>query len=141
MELGSPNASPSLELLAQLNATNLHHASYRCRSYIHFKPISSDARFMKSLLLFVIISFALSGCASTPAVVALPDGSSGYSVSCNGTARTISDCMNAAAKFCRGPYKIFTEESKNAGGYIIPNTNIVAPLAQRSLIFTCGGSQ
>jgi hypothetical protein len=93
---------------------------------------------MKSLIPAVIVLSAVAGCTSTPTIVSLPDGSSGYSISCNGTARTISDCMNAAAKFCRGPYKIFTEESKSAGGYIIPNTNIVAPLAQRALIFTCG---
>ncbi len=93
---------------------------------------------MKVLLTVALCPLILIGCAATPKVVALPDGSQGYSVSCNGTARTISDCMNAAANFCRGPYKVVTEESRSAGGYIIPNTNIVAPLAQRSLIFTCG---
>jgi len=93
---------------------------------------------MRGLLFFVPALLGMAGCASTPILVALPDGSQGYSVSCNGTARSISDCMNAAAKFCRGSYKIVTEESRSAGGYIIPNTNIVAPLAQRSLIFTCG---
>jgi hypothetical protein len=93
---------------------------------------------MKVLLTVASSLLLLIGCAATPTSVALPNGSQGYSVSCNGTARTISDCMNAAAKFCRGPYKVVTEESRSAGGLIIPNTNIVAPLAQRSLIFTCG---
>jgi hypothetical protein len=93
---------------------------------------------MRVLLFFVLALLGMAGCALTPTLVALPDGSRGYSVTCNGTARSISDCMNAAAKFCRGPYKIVTEESRSAGGYVTPSTNIVAPLAQRSLIFTCG---
>jgi hypothetical protein len=112
---------------------------YSAEVTVHTKVGRGDP--MKTLLLVVATLMALVGCTSTPAIVTLPDGKSGYSVSCNGTARTIGDCMNAAAKFCRGPYKIFTEESKSAGGYVIPNTNIVAPLSQRSLIFTCGDSR
>ena len=92
---------------------------------------------MRIITIGVLISASLIGCAVTPSAVSLPDGSQGHSVSCNGTARTIGDCMNEAAKFCRGAYTVVTEESRSAGGYVIPNTNIVAPLSQRSLIFKC----
>ena len=80
----------------------------------------------------------LSACASSPTTVALPDGSQGYAVSCDGNASSISDCMNSAAKFCGGRYAIVAQESGNAGGGIIaPTGGLVIPISKRSIVFKC----
>jgi hypothetical protein len=79
----------------------------------------------------------LSACASGPTPVALPDGSQGHSVSCDGNASSISDCMNSAAKFCGGRYAIVAQESGNAGGIIAPTGGLVIPISKRSLVFKC----
>ena len=93
---------------------------------------------MKALLTVALSPLILIGCAATPKVVALPDGSQGYSVACNGNALTISDCMNAAAKHCGGRYTVIAQESGTAGGIIAPAGNLVIPVSRRSLIYRCG---
>lgn len=92
---------------------------------------------MKAALVVAISLLVLTGCASTPTSVALPDGSQGYSVACNGNASTISDCMNAAAKHCGGRYTVIAQESGAAGGIIAPTGNLVIPISRRSLIYKC----
>jgi len=59
--------------------------------------------------LVLMAAVLLGGCAfivhATP--VSLPDGTQGYAIHCNGTARDVADCMNEAARVCGGKYKIF----------------------------------
>lgn len=47
--------------------------------------------------------------------VALPDGTQGYAIHCNGAARDISDCMNEAAKVCGGAYHITDGNQTDVG--------------------------
>jgi len=90
-----------------------------------------------AIAVFSIAFAGLSACASGPATVALPDGSQGYAVSCDGNASSISDCMNYAAKFCGGRYAIVAQESGNAGGIIAPTGGLVIPISKRSIVFKC----
>lgn len=63
----------------------------------------------------------LAGCAHTGAEpVSLPDGSAGYAIQCNGTARSFSDCMNKAAEVC-GTYEIVTQEQNSPGSMALGN--------------------
>lgn len=84
-----------------------------------------------------IALLALPACASGPTAVALPDGSQGHAVSCDGNASSISDCMNAAAKFCGGRYTIIAQESGSGGGIIAPTGNLIIPISKRSMVFQC----
>ena len=84
----------------------------------------------------------VAGCAfvvhATP--VALPDGSQGYAIHCNGAARDISDCMNEAAKVCGGKYKIFGSDQSDVGGASAPvgsGAGFVRGL-QRTMLVSCG---
>jgi len=92
---------------------------------------------VKRLLVIAVFPLLLIGCASTPTSVALPDGSQGYSVSCDGNSSSISGCMNAAAKHCAGPYTVVAQESGTAGGIIAPTGNLVIPISRRSLVYKC----
>jgi len=85
----------------------------------------------------------LGGCAfvvhATP--VSLPDGTQGYAIHCNGTARDVADCMNEAARVCGGKYKIFGQDQNDTGGAIAPvGSGFVAVRGiKRTLLVTCGG--
>lgn len=90
---------------------------------------------------FVLVLFGLAACAApAPRPVQLPNGHSGYSLSCNGTARNIADCMNLAAKFCGGPYTVVDRDSAATAGIVTPagNSAVVMHGVHRVLIFECG---
>jgi len=82
----------------------------------------------------------LSGCSTTPTTVVFPDGSTGYSVSCDGNSKTVNDCVKSAIRICRGgPFKTVKEESWIAGSdSFVPNTDTSGRLPYRTLSFRCG---
>lgn len=68
---------------------------------------------------WLLIAAFLAGCV-TQKPVSLPDGRQGYSVSCPGTARSIADCMNRAAKLC-GKYEVVGQDAQQTGGVLVGN--------------------
>lgn len=62
----------------------------------------------------------VSGCV-THREVTLPNGKVGLSISCDGTARDWTDCMNYAAETCGGPYTIFTSDGRSFTSSALPN--------------------
>lgn len=93
---------------------------------------------IRHLALLGLMLLGLSGCSTSPTSVLLPDGTKGYSVVCNGNARSISDCMNAAGEFCKGGYTVIAQESGSGGGIVAPTGGLVIPTSRRSLVFKCG---
>lgn len=85
------------------------------------------------------VAAVLSGCV-TARPVALPNGSQGFSIRCDGPARDVSSCMNKAAEICGGPYKIVTGSSESNGGAIAPvgNAGIFVAGRSRNMIVACG---
>lgn len=80
----------------------------------------------------------LAGCVVAKPV-ALPNGSTGYSINCSGRF-DMGDCMNKAAEVCKGPYQMVDGNSEGAGGMMMPAGNGVMAVSaiRRTLIVSCG---
>lgn len=55
------------------------------------------------------------GC-KTSTVTALPDGATGYTVSCDGTAHSWADCYNRSAAICTGKYNVISQYNSVSDG-------------------------
>jgi hypothetical protein len=96
---------------------------------------------MRRALIVTMAVLVLPACGTTiPTTVVFPDGSTGYSVSCDGANKTVNDCVKSASGICRGrTFKIVKEESWIAGGdSFAPNTDTSGRLPFRTLSFRCG---
>jgi hypothetical protein len=91
-------------------------------------------------LVAVLAAAAILGGCVTASPVALPDGSQGFSIRCDGATRDVSSCMNKAAEVCGGPYKIVTGSNESNGGVITPVGNGAMFVAgrHRNMIVACG---
>lgn len=69
---------------------------------------------LNTVKLLILLFVFLSGCAVNEGRVALPDGSTGYSVRCPGASS--EKCLNLAAQICSGPYTILTDQSYQVTG-------------------------
>ncbi|MBU9386604.1 hypothetical protein KTE71_03680 [Burkholderia multivorans] len=79
-----------------------------------------------------LLAVTLVGCAASVKPVAVPDGTQGYAISCDGSADDWTSCYNAAANACGGKYRIVnTDSSSTPTG--------LGPLVRRSLIVSCKG--
>lgn len=94
---------------------------------------------MGRLLAVSATAATLSGCV-TARPVALPDGSQGFSIRCDGAARDVSSCMNKAAEVCGGPYKVVAGSNELNGGVIAPvgNGSVFVAGRHRNVIVACG---
>lgn len=75
-----------------------------------------------------------SGCASAPESFPMPDGRTGYVVSCDGKWTSWAACFEAAAKTCGGKYEI-VKQAEDTG--LVANAYVAAPKALRSLQYAC----
>lgn len=87
----------------------------------------------------------LGGCAGRPLYtgstpVALPDGTQGYAIHCNGIRNDVSSCMNEAAAVCGGAYHIVSTDQTDTGGAVMPagNSAVFVRGIRRSMIVSCG---
>lgn len=90
---------------------------------------------------FGVLALALSlGACVTSRPVSLPDGSSGYSIRCDGHSHDIADCMNEAARLCAGPYQVVGEDGETGGAVAVPvgRTLVMGARRNRNLIVACG---
>ncbi len=104
---------------------------------------------MVQKIALVAATLLLSGCITTKEV-AMPDGTQAISISCNGTARDMADCMNKAAEVCEGPYTVLNSSEKNSGTYAQGNMHgtqnsasgsvVAVPVIKRSLLISCDAS-
>lgn len=84
---------------------------------------------------YLWIAVLLNGCiANKP--VALPNGQQGIAVDCSGAGYNWSYCMNKAAKACKGPYQIVSQDGDSAGS--APMGNMTIALEYRTMIVACG---
>lgn len=86
---------------------------------------------------FLMLSFLLlTACASTnPAFVR--DGNQVWEATCNGLARSMTDCHKQAAKKCDGSYSEVGTDGTNS---FVPMNGGYAPVTKRSLLFVCKDS-
>ena len=86
-----------------------------------------------------MLGLVLCGCATTKDV-ALPDGDRGLAINCSGSAMAWSDCMDAAAKKCGGPYTVIDRSGGSGGAVAIPagTSTIIATAVDREMIVKCG---
>ena len=92
---------------------------------------------MKRAIALISACFSLSGCMSMEPMYT-PDGRQGYSITCNGTARSWNDCLRVASETCgsRG-YDIFTQNGES-GWMPAQGVGIgVLPTRSRAMMFAC----
>lgn len=102
---------------------------------------------MKNLFAFASV-LLLFGCA-TSSDVFLPDGSKGFSVSCNGSANSISSCFEKAGEICgaKGYDLLSRDGDSNLIGYGVASAtpsngayvSQYGMLVTRSIMFKCKG--
>lgn len=63
---------------------------------------------MKRLVVLSVL--ALASCASSQEIT-MPDGRSGYIVTCNRNYQSLADCRNEARRICAGNYEEVTKKS------------------------------
>ncbi|WP_339672020.1 hypothetical protein [Dasania marina] len=67
---------------------------------------------MKVILIIVIVSTALAGCASANKII-LPSGQTGFTINCSGTAVSISKCYEKAGAVCPNGYDIISSHNQS----------------------------
>lgn len=76
----------------------------------------------------------VASCASGPDSFLLPDGRTGYSTSCNGSAISIASCYREAAKICGGKYEIIGADGSASS---LATNGVLVPVIKRSIQFAC----
>jgi hypothetical protein len=96
---------------------------------------------MKVRLSVALALALLAGCVTPhqPKSVSLPSGQQGVAVRCSGTARSWSDCMNAAGSACGGAYEIVSQNGESVGGMAAPvgNSAVFLHAIHREMIVAC----
>lgn len=88
---------------------------------------------MKRLSVLAVI--LLSSCMNAPPKnVLLPDGRTGFSVSCDGRSDSIANCMNAAAAQCGGAYDVVDRQEAST---LAAMEDMAVTVPRRTLIFAC----
>ncbi len=66
---------------------------------------------MYRLVLLCLLSLAALTACTTVKEVTLPDGTTGYNISCDGSIQTAAACMNKAGEICPGGYDVIAADS------------------------------
>ena len=69
-------------------------------------------RIMKSILKIILVSTILAGCANAN-MITLPNGQSGFTINCSGTAVSISKCYEKAGTVCPNGYDIISSHNQS----------------------------
>lgn len=96
------------------------------------------------LMSMLAVASVVALCACVPAhvgarPVALPNGTQGYAIHCNGVRHDISDCMNTAAEVCGGAYQVIDRDGNATGAVGAPlgNGAVFVRGVHRTLIVSC----
>lgn len=103
-------------------------------------PNNNKRGYVKRLLLLCAV--LLSGCV-TSSPVALPNGTQGISISCNGAMRSYSDCMNKAGEICGATgYQILDKDGLTSATLVANQYSAtMMPVVRREMIVKCNGAQ
>jgi hypothetical protein len=81
----------------------------------------------------------LAGCISASPTI-LPDGTRGYAIRCNGTARDIQDCYMRAGEMCPGGYDVVNAASESRPFVVASPSGLIGGAGQnRSILVGCRG--
>ena len=84
-------------------------------------------------LILIVFVLHLAGCATAKQVMT-PDGKPGYSITCNGTAVSMTVCYEKAAEVCPKGYSVV--DKQNQSGFVV-SKNYMGSTSNKGIFVEC----